>query len=55
MAKIIKRKRDPKSDDICEFWFDNEAWVCIDFTEEMYEYQSNPNDGETYFSGCFGV
>ena len=51
MANIKKRKHDAKSDDIVEFWFDNESWVRIDLIDEMYEYQSNPKDGETYISG----
>lgn len=48
MAKII-RKVDNL--DNHEFWFDNESWVKISKDEECYEYQSDPNDGETYFEG----
>lgn len=49
MAKITK-KVDNLGDH--EFWFDNESWVRINENEEYYEYQSDPNDGETYFEGC---
>lgn len=49
MAKITK-KVDNLGDH--EFWFDNESWVRINENEECYEYQSDLNDGETYFEGC---
>ena len=48
MVKITK-KVDNLGDH--EFWFDNESWVRINENEECYEYQSDPNDEETYFEG----
>ena len=49
MVKITK-KVDNLGDH--EFWFDNGSWVKINENEECYEYQSDLNDGETYFEGC---
>ena len=46
--EIIKRK-DNLGDH--EFWFDNDSWVRVNQSEECYEFQSDPNDGETYFEG----
>lgn len=46
--EIIKRK-DNLGDH--EFWFDNDSWVRVNQNEECYEFQSDPNDGETYFDG----
>lgn len=35
-----------------EFWFDNESWCSVNVEEECFEFQDDPNDGETYFEGC---
>lgn len=48
--KIIKQKNNFHGAE--EFWFDNGSWCSIDLNEECYEFQDNPNDGETYFEGC---
>lgn len=49
MAKIVK-KVDNLGDH--EFWFDNESWCSVNVEEECFEFQDDPNDGETYFEGC---
>ena len=47
--EIVKRHDNQGSH---EFWFDNGAWVSVDLEGEGYEFQSDPDDEETYLEGC---
>ncbi|MBR0116522.1 MAG: hypothetical protein IJM04_04490 [Prevotella sp.] len=46
--KIVKKEESGGSH---YFDFDNGAWVGINLEEELYEFQSDQDDEETYFSG----
>lgn len=51
MVQIIKKVNNLGKH---EFWFDNDSWCSVSIEQECYEFQSDPNDGETYFEGWLG-
>lgn len=48
MEKIVKKEKNGKNN---EFFFEDGAWVNVNLSGEFYEYQKNPQDGDSYIEG----